>query len=259
MATPVSIHDVVANGPDRYEVGRKQITLALGGVYVASTTALAKPLLVWETSKGYPRYYIPTEALHDDLKNALKRTGGNPRVSIKELETVDGKAVVEQVTVGNKSTTWSRFLSGPLENHVRIERADFDAVFENGALSRAIKNPYKRIDMHAVSPHIIVKVDGHVVAETNVAVLLNETGLGETYYLPATSIKDWGSVETSSLRTACPYKGEASYLTLNVGGKTWENVIWYYPYPTHESAAVEGLISFYNKEGVDIIVDGVRI
>jgi uncharacterized protein (DUF427 family) len=54
-----------------------------------------------------------------------------------------------------------------------------------------------------------VKVDGQQVAETNVAVLLNETGLKETYYLPATSIGDWGSVEKTSHRTECPYKGEA--------------------------------------------------
>ena len=44
------------------------------------------------------------------------------------------------------------------------------------------------------------------------AVLLSETGLKEAYYLPATSIKDWGAVEKSDLRTACPYKGEAWYV-----------------------------------------------
>jgi uncharacterized protein (DUF427 family) len=54
-----------------------------------------------------------------------------------------------------------------------------------------------------------VKIDGEKVAETKVAVLLNETGLKETYYIPATSILNWGAVEKSDLRTACPYKGEA--------------------------------------------------
>jgi uncharacterized protein (DUF427 family) len=55
----------------------------------------------------------------------------------------------------------------------------------------------------------VVKVEGEIVAETNVAVALYETNLSETYYIPATAIKDWGSIEKSSLRTACPYKGEA--------------------------------------------------
>jgi uncharacterized protein (DUF427 family) len=44
-----------------------------------------------------------------------------------------------------------------------------------------------------------------------------------------------------------------------VKGKKYENLIWYYPYPTHESAAVGGLISFYNKDEVEILVDGVKI
>lgn len=74
----------------------------------------------------------------------------------------------------------------------------------------SIKNPYKRIDTTAVSQSVIVKVDGEVIAESNAAVLLNETGQAETYYIPATSIKNWGAVEKSQLTTACPYTGEAS-------------------------------------------------
>ena len=72
-----------------------------------------------------------------------------------------------------------------------------------------IKNPFKRIDTKPVSRHVVVKVDGGLVAESEVAVLLNETGLKDAYYIPATSIKDWGMAEKSSWRTACPYKGEA--------------------------------------------------
>lgn len=56
----------------------------------------------------------------------------------------------------------------------------------------------------------MVKVNGTIVAESNVAVLLSETGLHETYYLPATSIKNWGIIEKSDLETYCPYKGIAS-------------------------------------------------
>ena len=49
------------------------------------------------------------------------------------------------------------------------------------------------------------------------------------------------------------------YLSINMKGKKYENLIWYYQYPTHESAALEGLVSFYNKDGVDILVDGLKI
>jgi uncharacterized protein (DUF427 family) len=88
-------------------------------------------------------------------------------------------------------------------------KAGIDDWFENGAIFAGIKNPYKRIDTATVSQHIVVKVNGEEVAESNAAVLLNETGLKGTYYLPATSIKNWGTVEKSDLKTYCPYKGEA--------------------------------------------------
>lgn len=101
----------------------------------------------------------------------------------------------------------------PNEKKKRSRCADpsyIDEWFENGAIFVAIKNPYKRIDTTAVAQHVIIKIDGEVVAETNAAVLLNETGQLEQYYIPATSIKNWGTVEKSELRTACPYKGVAS-------------------------------------------------
>lgn len=153
-----------------------------------------------------------------------------------------------------------------------------DDWFENGSLFTSIKNPYKRIDTSSVSRHIIVKVDGEIVAETTVAVSLAETGLPETFYIPATSIKNWQGISKSDLRTACPYKGEAwyvqpytgvelgdvsnhvyRYLNLTVKGKTHENLIWYYPYPIHECTAVAGLISFYRKDFVEMMVDNVTI
>ncbi|KAG0648789.1 hypothetical protein D0Z07_5033 [Hyphodiscus hymeniophilus] len=271
MATELfqTITHLTSNGAAKSEIGGKQLTLALGGLYIASTTNAAKPLLVWEEEKGYARYYIPTESLHDSIKALLAEspsTNGHagPKVKLVNVETLTSKggepqALIERLTVGSKSTTWARFVDGPFKDFIRFERNEIDDWFENGALFAGIKNPYKRIDTAAVSHHIVVKIDGEKVAESNVAVLLNETGLKESYYLPATSILDWGAVTKSDLRTACPYKGEAWYLSLTVGGKRHENYVWYYQYPTHESAALQGLVSFYNKENVDILVDGVKI
>lgn len=97
----------------------------------------------------------------------------------------------------------------PLLGSCNVVNQIADAWFEDGKISAGIRNPFKRIDTAPVSHHIVVKVDGEVVAETDVAVALFESGLSETFYLPATSIKDWSTTERSDLRTACPYKGEA--------------------------------------------------
>lgn len=49
------------------------------------------------------------------------------------------------------------------------------------------------------------------------------------------------------------------YLNLAVKEEKHENLIWYCPYPMHESAAVAGMINFYQKDFVDISVDDVII
>lgn len=136
MSTPLrtNISRILAKGPARSEIGRKQLTLAFGGLYIASTTSAAKPLLIWEEEKGYPRYYIPEESLHGDIKGLLNRTdtiqeslGHN--IKVEEVESITGnngnsRAVVERVTVGKKSTTWVRFLEGSLKGFIRFERSE---------------------------------------------------------------------------------------------------------------------------------------
>jgi len=133
MSTPLStkVSQILSKGPARSEIGRKQLTLAFGGLYLASTTAAAKPLLVWEEEKGYARYYIPEESLHSDIKGRLNgiHEGLGHNIDVAELELVigdDGKsrASVERVTVGQKSTTWVRFLEGSLKGFIRFERSE---------------------------------------------------------------------------------------------------------------------------------------
>lgn len=128
------VNELLTQGPFRSEVGRKQLTLAFGGLYIASTTNTAKPFLVWEAEKGYPRYYIPIDSLHTEIRNSLdgaepqtKTNGNKASTRLEHVETVEGKgngskAVVEQLTVGSKSMTWVRFVEGPWKGFIRFER-----------------------------------------------------------------------------------------------------------------------------------------
>ena len=156
MSSPDSttIANLLSNGPHRSEVGHKQLTLAFGGLYIASTTISAKPYLVWETEKGYPRYYVPSESLHADIKSHLKdadsgsiRQNGHKAaeipVDLTEVETVNGKgnksqAFVERLAVGPRTTTWVRFVEGPLKGLIRFERSEI------GRLTTSITSPFIR-------------------------------------------------------------------------------------------------------------------
>lgn len=99
-----------------------------------------------------------------------------------------------------------------------------------------------------------VQVAGTTVAKSDFAVHLLETGLPTRYYLPLSSV-DQSVLRKNDLMTRCPYKGEAEYYDVVVSGTEMRNLVWYYRLPTHESAAIAGLVCFYNEK-VDILLDG---
>ena len=130
-----TVINLLNNGPNRSEVGRKQLTIAFGGRYIASTNGSSKPQLVWETESPYPRYYLPVTSLHDDITAHINDTthdsngtdSGTIRIeNVEKIKSKDNEseAIVEFLTVGSKSTTWVRFLEGPLKGFIRFERND---------------------------------------------------------------------------------------------------------------------------------------
>lgn len=119
------------------------------------------------------------------------------------------------------------------------------------------KDPYKRIECLQSSREVRIEVDGVVVARSTNNVFLHETGLRTRYYLPETAILDWSMVSPSDTTTVCPYKGEAGYYHLKVGDKEIKDAIWYYKYPTAESAPIQNRLCFCNEK-VDVFVDGVK-
>ena len=62
--------------------------------------------------------------------------------------------------------------------------------------------------------------------------------------------------ELTLFHDRCPYKGVASYFSVILNGKEFKDVVWWYKYPTAESARITGMICFYNEK-VDTFIDGV--
>ena len=71
-------------------------------------------------------------------------------------------------------------------------------------------------------------------------------------YLPREDVRT-DLLVPSDTRTACAYKGQASYLST----ATADDVAWYYPEPLREAAEVTGRIAFFN-ERTDVVIDGER-
>lgn len=95
-----------------------------------------------------------------------------------------------------------------------------------------------------------VEIDGEVVAESDDAVLLEETGCPPRYYLPRSDVH--AELAPSTHTTHCPFKGEASYHSIG----EHVDVVWFYPEPKAGVAAIRDRVAFWK---VDIFADGERV
>ena len=92
------------------------------------------------------------------------------------------------------------------------------------------------------------------VAESHQPRILFETGLPPRFYLPLSDVA-LDKLVPSTSETQCPYKGTATYWSLEVDGRRYDDIVWTYRSPLPESQKIAGLASFYN-ERVDLYVDG---
>jgi uncharacterized protein (DUF427 family) len=116
------------------------------------------------------------------------------------------------------------------------------------------RDPFHRVDTRRSSRHIRIELDGRLLAETTRATLLFETSLPTRYYLPREDVHV--ELTPSERRTYCPYKGEASYFSIETADGP-RDLVWCYENPLEELVAINGLLAFF-VERVDVTVDGER-
>jgi uncharacterized protein (DUF427 family) len=99
-----------------------------------------------------------------------------------------------------------------------------------------------------------VRLGGELLAATEHPLLLHETGLPTRYYLPRDDVQ-MDRLRSTSFHTTCPFKGEASYWSIDVNGEAHDGVAWSYETPIAAAAEIRGLLSFY-PDRVQVTVDG---
>lgn len=86
--------------------------------------------------------------------------------------------------------------------------------------------------------------NGHVVAESDDIVTVENNA-----YFPADSVRR-EFIRPSEHHTHCPWKGEASYYSLEVEGKSNPDSVWYYPDPKPAASQVRDRVAFW--KGVQV-------
>jgi uncharacterized protein (DUF427 family) len=104
--------------------------------------------------------------------------------------------------------------------------------------------------------HVVVTLGGEKLAETDRPVQLDETGLPTRYYLPREDVRT-DLLEPTDTVTTCPFKGQASYWSAQVGGETQQDLVWSYETPIPQAEGIRGLMSFY-PDRVELTVNGER-
>jgi uncharacterized protein (DUF427 family) len=208
-------------------------------------------LLVYETRRP-PVYWFPTEDVHMDLLSVKEPATGAETKKLYWRSNTGGRAA-DNLAWSYASPTGDL---APLEGHIAFYWNAVDAWFEEDEQVYVHpRDPYTRVDTVHSSRHVRVEVDSQVIAESKRPVLLYETGLPTRYYIPKMDVR-MDLLEPTSTRTSCPYKGDASYWTLRVADKTYEDFVWGYPRPIPEIPKIENLLCFYNEK-VDLYVDGL--
>lgn len=91
--------------------------------------------------------------------------------------------------------------------------------------------------MQAVFNNVVIaESDDTVVVEGN-------------HYFPAESL-DSSYLVASSTHSLCPWKGRASYYTVQVDGVTSRDAAWFYPKPSPLARRIKGRVAFWR--GVEV-------
>ena len=116
------------------------------------------------------------------------------------------------------------------------------------------QHPNYEVRLEPVAGVVEVKVGETTIARSERAVTLLETRHHPVWYMPLEDIHTQMITPTQT-STYCPFKGHASYWSVNVDNQTIEDAIWAYMAPYDECLDVAGYASFYTNK-VDLYVNG---
>jgi uncharacterized protein (DUF427 family) len=231
-----------ARGKVKIQPGSKRIRTCL-----AADTF--HPLLVWE-SPYYPTYYFP---IADVLAELLPTREVDHSPSRGDAERFDVR-VGETTAPGAAHVVVSSQLEG-LRGHVRLDWSAMDSWFEEDEEMHVHpRDPYTRVDILASSRRVVVRAGDVTIADSTHAHALFETNLPTRWYVPKVDVRMDLLVPSPTI-THCPYKGQASYYSLQAGDVSIDDVAWYYPTPLPESHKIADMVAFF-PDRVTLEVEG---
>jgi uncharacterized protein (DUF427 family) len=192
-----------------------------------------------------PRLYVPLE---DFDRSVLEPTRHTTHCPFK------GDASYHSIRIGDdlrENVVWAYPNPKPesswLAPYASLYWDRADAWYEEDERVTMLRDPYHRVDTRRTERPVRVRTtDGAEVAASGRATMVFETGLPGRAYVPREDVS--AELVRSERRSACPYKGQATYWSVRAGDRLIEDAAWGYEDPLSEAAAVRGFVSFLHDD-----------
>jgi len=107
-----------------------------------------------------------------------------------------------------------------------------------------IPGPDHPITIEAHDGRVVVRAGERVIASTEGALELAEAQYPVVLYIPFDDV-DGTLLKRSDSTSYCPYKGEASYFSVQVDDTVLTDVAWCYETPYDAVSEIRGRLAFY--------------
>jgi len=236
----------------RIERTHKRVRVKFAEQWVADS----KRVLLVTESGSLPVYYFPLS----DVNRTLLEPSDYRTEDIRKGEASYWHVSAGARTADNAARCYNA-ASGklfPLADYIAFHWGAMDHWYEEDVeVFKHARDPYTRVDAVQSSRSITVVHGEKVIAESRRPVLVFETGLVTRFYLDPADVRT-DLLIPSATRTRCPYKGEATYWSLQTEDGIVEDVVWSYANPTPEVSGIRGLLCFYSERLDALYVDGLR-
>jgi uncharacterized protein (DUF427 family) len=112
------------------------------------------------------------------------------------------------------------------------------------AKSIKIPGPDHPISVERNTGRVVVSVAGRVIADTREALTLREAHYASVQYIPRKDV-DMTLLVPTQRTTYCPYKGDACYFSIPLGGERSIDAVWSYETPYEAVAEIKDYLAFY--------------
>jgi uncharacterized protein (DUF427 family) len=232
----------------RHEPTQMRLRVGLGGRELVDTT---RAVLVWEPRRVVPSYAVPVTELHASLSpSPVEAVPPPPGILHPGIPFLAHSTTGQVMDVDGLAGVGFRPDDLDLAEYVVLDFKAFDEWYEEDErLVSHPREPYHTVAVRPSSRTVRVELNGVLLAESSRPTLVFETTLPTRFYLPREDLLT--ELLPSEQRTACAYKGHATYYSVEGG----PNLLWSYLEPLKEVRELAGLVAFYD-DVLDVYVDG---